>query len=73
MSTSLLRLDPAPPQPKNATKKTGPKGLTAANADTDDILDAILPAKQDGKQLLRVSSTPATKMDVVALQVSSNN
>lgn len=69
--SSLLRLDPAPPQPKNSTKKQGPKGLSAANADTDDILDAILPAKQDGKHILRVSSTPATKMDVVALQVST--
>ncbi len=67
---SLLRLDAQVVQKKegasSAARKAG--GLTAAAADKDTILDAILPAgKTTGG--LRVSSTPATKTDVVALQV----
>jgi hypothetical protein len=70
---SLLKLDvqSALAKPKAAGAAKG-QGLTAANADADAILEAILPPSTgaDGKtQGLRVSSTPATKIDVLALQV----
>jgi dynein light intermediate chain len=55
-----------PPKPKTANGEAG--GAT----ETDEILNSILPPREwtDGSQLWvqQVSSTPATRLDVVALQ-----
>ncbi len=74
--TTLLRLEPpANLPPRTASTAPKAKGLTAANAVAEDILDAVQAPKvyqQDNKSwVVRVSSTPATKLDVVALQVRS--
>jgi hypothetical protein len=65
---SLLKMDPAGATVKPRSRAAGAKpGLRADNANADDILDAILASS--GAAGGRVSSTPATKTDVVALQV----
>ncbi len=69
---SLLRMDAQVTVLKGAVGAGSNKaGLTAAAADAAVILDAIrAPQPVDGRGgFLRVSSTPATKTDVVALQV----
>ncbi len=70
---TLLKLDAAPPPPKKGgggpSTQPSKAGLTAANAVAEDILDAILTSKDGNGAPQRVSRTPATKIDVVALQV----
>lgn len=68
---SLLRMDAQVTVIKGAAAGNKAAGLTAAAADASVILDAIrAPQPVDGRGgFLRVSSTPATKTDVVALQV----
>lgn len=58
-----------PPKPKG---QPGANGDAAANQQTDEILNSILPPREwtEGGQLWvqQVSSTPATRLDVITLQ-----
>lgn len=68
---SLIRYDP-PVQSNNKDKKNATKTSTSAALQTEDILNSILPPRtfeQDGVTWVQhVSSTPATRLDVLNLQ-----
>lgn len=61
---------PSPPKTKLAATEV------QKNQQTEEILDSVLPPREwseDGQLWVqRVSSTPATRLDVINLQVSTN-